>query len=235
MTVLRLDIQTGQLPRNQTSVIRMLKGGTDTDIWEYMGLGEGAELGNFNHMPVYSLGYGFGDVGTNWTILEPTWETYLLNLQPAGHTMDDGNGNQITVTKNMQKNWLIGEGRPYWYKDGKLVLGLCLVGNQPVRIKCDANGDPIITIVPEVRWPSREGKQYVTKNVPFVEYEGFTPALKDKPLEWLLENAYVQRWTETTKKGGWRFCPRWTMNPVWDSSFPHNNNGKKLIPLMYLV
>jgi hypothetical protein len=201
----------------------MLRDGRDPLLLQKISFGE---PNNFGHLTFWSPTGGFGDVH-QYLDIGDEWFEWLLDIQPKDQTW-----NGQPVTRQMQANWLFAEvkGRPYFLRDGRKAFGHCLVPSQPVRIKTDSKGDPIITRFDNVRF--QDG---IVDNVPMVEVDPFTPELKNKPVQWLLEQAYVQRWTAITPNGTVNYAPRGVLyNPVWDWRAWRSNSGAKFIPLIYL-
>lgn len=190
-----------------------------------------AERVNFVHAHMYSAkANNFGDV-IFWLTLSDEWKTYLLDMQPKDQTILD-NGKEVPVTRNMQLNWLYDpkEGRPYFDKDGKFSFGACVVAGQPIRIRTHENGEPIITYFENVRL-----KDGIYKKVAMVKIAGFTPALKNKPIQWLKDHAYIVEWNAINAKGVIHPRPRGKMyQVVWDPDAFPGNGGEMFIPLFYL-
>lgn len=201
---------------------------------------------NFNHLDYWaSTGIKSSGVhSSDWAAvtkfqrLERADFEYLASIQP-----DDYHIWEYTLGQKL--NWLIGQAdgsppaRPYWTIGGKwsenweeLRFGTMVFGNSRVRVKTNADGSLKVTrFVCEYKEhdPNSSNGASIWKEgeIEFVEVDGFKPIMKEWPLEWLVENGYIQQATEAMSRPAHNtigYSPRGNMlHPVWDvKSWPSN-------------
>jgi hypothetical protein len=205
-----------------------------------MGLDTTITKDNFDHVDFWaSEGLRSGGVHSpNWgavtkfQTLNRDCLNYLMSIQP-----DDQK--QWGFTLDQKMNWLIGDAtnnppsRPYWTIGGKwnqnwiqFRFGTMVFGHSKIRVKTNDDGSLKIK-----RFLTQylDGDRWVTEEVEFLEVDGFRPEMMDLskyPVEWLLENAYLQQATEAFGNNRINKSPRGVIyHPVWSPDYWSSNYG----------
>lgn len=181
---------------------------------------------NFSHGTYYHVRGLFGDI-SNFLPMSAEDERYLLSIQPVGLTDNH--------TVNAIRNKLIGEGRPYFYRNGGLVFGNTVPFGNKIRIKTNPDGSPRITKF-RTRFPAENDSQI--RDVEFVEVDGFRKSDMGRPVAELIAEGRMGYWYEISATGkvsqslaglSKLLCPFYT-----DRDFP-SNQGNYYLPKDYLV
>jgi hypothetical protein len=215
----------------ETSMIVNTKGFGDPEMMEYLNLStqpgyDGGGISNFNHVDFYHYNpvkkSGEWGAVANFQTLSKSDVDYLLSIQPK-----DGKDDQ-------RRNWLFGNAtednpaRPYWVKtDGNggtsYYFGTMVFGHSKIRVESE-NGRPKVYTL-RCWFPNKP-----TYSVgEFVKVVGFKREHMSKSVEWLLENAYIQRCTAAYTKpvhDTITDTPSGMViyHPVWDfSEWGHSN------------
>jgi len=218
----------------RSSIVMNTFGFGDPHMVEWMSLSsqyDGRGKGNFDHVDFLLMneetGYNEWGAITKFQKLSSADFAYLRSIQP-----DDFN--QWGYTINQKMGWLYQDkGRPYFPAGGvPYTFGTMIFGHSRVRVRCDHNGEPIVKAF-TVKFPSPFHEK--PRWAEFVEIDGFRRWMMGRPVDWLLNNAYIQICTESqltpedpdrissTSKGI-------KYHPVWDfRDWPGNQKGKYYI------
>lgn len=204
---------------------------------------------NFNHID-YWCSTGVRSDGTHtadWKAVSkfqhlgvPEFQ-YLYSIQPDDFHI-------WGFTREQKMNWMIGARngsppeRPYWTRGGQwdeswiaFEFGTMVFGNSRIRVKTHADG-ALKTTVFRTDYSERDPfdlskpSEWRIGDIEFVEVDGFKPYMMDVeryPVEWLVENAYIQQATEAMGRPSPNtigYSPRGNiLHPVWDvGSWPSN-------------
>lgn len=229
----RVSIRLLSPPPPPLSRVVATRGYGDPIMIQYMGLDVRITGANFNHVDYWSSEgvMSNGVHRANWSAVtryQPLGRAemeYLKSIQPGDHPIEQ------------KMNWLVGDAsssspsRPYWtlgaawggawmaFRFGTMVFGHS-------RIRVHANPDGSLKIF-RVLTQYKDGDVWRTGELEFLQVDGFKPHMMDKnryPVEWLLENAYIQQATEAYAGNAIGYEPRGVLyHPVWDvTSYPSN-------------
>lgn len=184
------------------------------------------EPDNFSHFCYWHEDGGNGDVD-NFVPLSPAMESYLLSIQPHN------------VPLNSERNKLINSdgraGRPYWYEDGGLVFGNCVIGGNAIRIRQNPDGS-MATMRKMHKYPAWDSGHFEMET--FVQVDGFKRSMIGDRVSDLMDAGYIGYW--------YSISPSWKvnrslggvadmLNPFWDNvDFPPAPaSGASWLPLRY--
>lgn len=211
------------------SIIMNTYGFGDTHMKEYLNLStelgyDGRGVGNFDHvdyMLVQPTGKTLWGAISKFQILSKSDYDYVASIQPKDYDLQ------------AKMNWFWSDAtsstpdRPYWYERdvnnniSTYSFGTMVFGHSKIRVEAE-NGQPKLYKFYTV-FPNEEKKGYHY----FCKVDGFKRSMLNMPVQWLLENAYIQIATQANAKPQHNTIAIYDRgikyHPVWDFSDWHGN------------
>lgn len=232
------------IPAPNTRIVRT-RGYGDPIMIAREGLDASLTGDNFNHVD-YWASEGIKPNGVhsaNWQAVTKFQRLggaemdFLISIQPNDYSI-------YGYTLDQKMNWLVGEGtvgRPYWTLGDdwsgdwdEFRFGTMVFGHSKVRIKTNPDGSPKVS---KFLTEYMDYESWLIGVVEFVEVDGIRPDMLSYPLQWLIENAYVQQATEVIGKDNRinDVVRGVVYHPVWSPDHYLSNYGKIYLPRFAII